>query len=369
MAGLSENNRDTNNRLIGIDIFRIFCMILVCAFHSYVHLGCQYGPILQPVVNMGAMSMTGFFMVSGFVLARNYSFETITSSDVWKYYKRRLIATMPMYWIVSVVYIFTQHNYCLRQDLILIPIETFGIQSFFSSLRAISHNGGTWFISCLLFCYLIFPLIDMGLLHLTRRHKIVAFCIVGGLLIYSEFIPDLLDTYGIYDNPYFRMFEFMLGMILAMLCVSHDGETEQSRKSQIFFSPAIQIIILIIYIVGVDLLYNAGWAIGDFTKYNVIGIPVYSILLLSLSGTKIRNMAINRFMRYCSSLAYCFFMAQFFSNWISGIVIGKLRLKGNGIIVALAWISCIVITICMHFVEIQITRFLRKRLMVEDIYT
>lgn len=59
-------------RYVGLDIFRIICFIVVCAFHTTIHLGCHYGP-LQGVSIMGAVFMTAFFMMSGFALNINYS--------------------------------------------------------------------------------------------------------------------------------------------------------------------------------------------------------------------------------------------------------------------------------------------------------
>ena len=55
----------TKMRIIGLDVFRIFLTMLVFAFHSNIHFQCHYG-ILDNFVSMGAIAMTGFFMLSGF---------------------------------------------------------------------------------------------------------------------------------------------------------------------------------------------------------------------------------------------------------------------------------------------------------------
>lgn len=56
-----------NYRLIGIDILRILSALVVFFFHARVHLHCSFG-VLSGFVEMGAIFMTAFFMLSGFVL-------------------------------------------------------------------------------------------------------------------------------------------------------------------------------------------------------------------------------------------------------------------------------------------------------------
>ena len=56
-----------NYRLIGIDILRILSAFVVFLFHARIHLHCYFG-VLTRFVEMGAIFMTAFFMLSGFVL-------------------------------------------------------------------------------------------------------------------------------------------------------------------------------------------------------------------------------------------------------------------------------------------------------------
>ena len=65
-----------NKRYIGLDVFRIICYMVVCAFHTTIHLGCSYG-IFSEFSQMGAIFMTAFFMMSGYVLFLNYRKEDL----------------------------------------------------------------------------------------------------------------------------------------------------------------------------------------------------------------------------------------------------------------------------------------------------
>lgn len=58
-------------RYFGLDIFRCVSALMICMFHTTIHLGCDYG-LLQSLSQMGAVFMTGFFMLSGFSLFVNW---------------------------------------------------------------------------------------------------------------------------------------------------------------------------------------------------------------------------------------------------------------------------------------------------------
>lgn len=58
---------DGKQRLQGLDIFRIVAALVVMLFHSSIHIGCNYG-IFGAFISMGAIFMTGFFMLLGFSL-------------------------------------------------------------------------------------------------------------------------------------------------------------------------------------------------------------------------------------------------------------------------------------------------------------
>ena len=57
--------KKNEERVVGLDMMRIAMAILIFMFHSRIHvLNCSYG-ILNSFVDMGAIAMTGFFMLSG----------------------------------------------------------------------------------------------------------------------------------------------------------------------------------------------------------------------------------------------------------------------------------------------------------------
>lgn len=141
-------------KLIGLDLFRISVALFVFLFHTG-HINCSYG-ILQKFISMGAIFMTGFFMLSGFVLCYVNAFNK--NFDIMIFYKKRLIQIMPVYLIISSLWVFLFSKEEIIDEIILLPVTILGIESVFTSLFNISHYGGTWFVSCILF--FLFPLLN-----------------------------------------------------------------------------------------------------------------------------------------------------------------------------------------------------------------
>lgn len=64
----------SRKRLCGLDVLRLMSVLVIFLFHSNGHLHCSYG-VLNAFVSMGAVFMTAFFMLSGYVIAyKSYSY-------------------------------------------------------------------------------------------------------------------------------------------------------------------------------------------------------------------------------------------------------------------------------------------------------
>ncbi len=155
-------------RNIGLDLLRIFLALLIFMFHSNMHFECDYG-IFTHFVKMGAIAMTGFFMLSGVSLS--ISNQNVLS-DIGTYKQflyKRFAGIFPLYYFVAILTIIISNKETWQDLLLLLPFEVLGLQTVFSTLFAVSHNGGTWFISCLTFCYLLYPFLKWLVDQMTSK--------------------------------------------------------------------------------------------------------------------------------------------------------------------------------------------------------
>lgn len=126
------------------------------------------------------------------------------------FYKKRLVSVYPLYLIIGVLFVLMRiviGAQTIKDNLILTPIELLSIQSFFDgSLFNYAHNSSTWFVSCILFCYLMFPLIKE--LTISLKRKKLSLLVIGliFLLSYIHFLPGYFKCGELYTNPFVRVF-------------------------------------------------------------------------------------------------------------------------------------------------------------------
>lgn len=356
--GLSEKKE----HLPGLDVFRIMLALLVFCFHSLLN-GCSYTRILNPFISMGAISMTGFFMLSGFSLFYNYGDKDLTNlGNISTFYKKRIISVFPIYWIVALVYVLVRvvlKGADIIENIILAPIEFLGIQSAFNSLFLVSHNNGTWFISCIAISYLLFPLIANIIKQLKFKHKLVLFLVLSAIIIYSPFIVKEFNLSGIYDNPFFRSLEFTVGVLLASMM-----EKLSSMKLCVnvlfhWLSALIEFIIMII-LVSIGVILNFSYK--NYMMYNFICIPMFSLMLITLSGVRSEVVKKSSIIKYMSSASYVFFLSQLFCWQPTFWILDTLNINNNWITILLSFSVCSVMAVFLHSVlEKPITRFLNKK--------
>lgn len=137
-----------------------------------MHFGCDYY-FLNVFIRMGAIAMTVFFMLSGYSLHLSNSKKDLTKiSEIREFYIKRLITIFPLYYtiaLIHVVYAIINGRISLTEVVVLFPVELFATQSTFTTLFPYSHNSGTWFLSCIIICYLLYPFIQS--VHLQTSNK------------------------------------------------------------------------------------------------------------------------------------------------------------------------------------------------------
>lgn len=292
-------------RIYSIDLFRILMVVFILLFHSNIHLNCQYG-ILTTFISQSAIFMVAFFMLSGFALYYTYyDRETDSISDTITFYIKRLIKIYPLYLFIYIAYLIFFNSLSLTKNLVIAPIELLLLQSFFSSLFNVLNNGGTWFLSCLFFCYLLFPWLK-GLVLKLQKKKLLFW----GLYFISSLSPlvaKVFSTRDLYSNPFYRLIEFFLGMMIADLVLKN--------KTKIKRYLAVPIILeMLILIISVSLL--SAYFTNDYTMYNFITVPVFALLIYHLSGVHnqfVINISKNSVTQYLNAISFPFYLAQTFT--------------------------------------------------------
>ncbi len=347
------------NRRIGIDILKIFSALMVFGFHTNIHIGCTYG-VFTEFVNMSAIFMTTFFMISGWILYSVYSLVDLSKiNNVKTFYLKRFASIIPLYYFVSIIYIIFLSDETIKANVVLAPVELLGLQSIFSSLFNISHNGGTWFISCLLICYFFYPFIQELIKQLSTKEKSIVAVLLVFLIIYSPLLVKYFDLQSIYTNPLIRGFEFTIGVLLSSFIL---GKVQKGDKLLLsFVSFGCEIIILIFLVTcGV----NHSIEVSNYMYYDCLIVPMSIIMILTVSNVRVKNEVLIKSINYFSSLSYSFFLAQFFTWDVTEILIDKLQMHNNISHIIISFSVCIIFAIVLHeLIERPIKKYLLRKLL------
>lgn len=343
-----------------MDVVRVLLAFIIFLFHSRIHIQCDYGLLNMFVEKGNIVAMTAFFMLSGYsLIISNGSKDYCEFKNVIVFYKKRFISIWPLYFVagyLGVAMYIVMGQQTVLDNILLLPVEILCIQSFFDTLFPFAHNAGSWFISCLVVCYFLFPWLNILLLRIRYKRIFLLLLFLVVLLAYFPYIVERFHTSSLYSNPFFRMLEFVSGMIIAMIN-SKDGQSYAVLRY--LRHPIICIGSVVILIGGMSLcnVYNI--------YYHWIPIVFLSIILFGAGYIHFPQIWNNRFLLYLSSISYAFFLGQKFV-WIpTKYMLYYIDFQlGNVSLILITLIACIVSAIILHeLVEEKASRFLKTRLL------
>lgn len=331
-------------RLVGLDVFRIVAAIMIYLFHSRNAMNYYYGRI-HVFTSMGAIFMTGFFMLSGFALYySNCEKNLMQLSDMKLFYAKRFAGIMPVYYVVALIYVFTLGSESFFENLVLAPIEFLGLQSTIRLLFTLSHNSGTWFISCLVIFYLLYPFMQELIKQLSLKTKLILMALAGFILYWIAIVIWKFKLPDIYTNPFFRGLEFFIGVLLA----SMKEELEKIKPLRFFQHWVWFPLELFVLIVAVTYAVEADFAVGSHMTYDMICLPIFVMMLFTLSGVSSGILEKSKILQYMSNISYVFFFAQFFAFDISWRIIKGFDWWHNTGNILMSFTICTVIAVLLH---------------------
>jgi peptidoglycan/LPS O-acetylase OafA/YrhL len=362
-----DNNDMPNNplchrgggRIVGLDLLRFLLALLILMFHSSMHFGCSYG-YLTPFVGMGAIAMTAFFMLSGYALYITYFQKNLIKiAEIKRFALKRFIGVFPLYYFVALVYIVFLGKESVAENLLLAPLELCGLQSILTGTFSISHNGGTWFISCIVICYMVYPYLQSLVLQMNDRTRIVLLVIAVAVMLYLPFVQKQFSLANIYPNAFVRSVEFSIGVLLASL--NHRRTWQRLHFLQTWTGAIAGGVLLLL---GVNaLLYFHGY--DSYMMYNWVALPAFMLIILAMGSVSFNlNSTCLRIIRYLSAVSYAIFLAQFFVWPLCQFVYNRTHIDSNLYRLMLTGVACLAISVFLHeCIEKPATSYLKKKLL------
>ena len=303
----------------------IFVMMIFMSHFSYHEI--------QPFDAGGDCGVAFFFVLSGFVVSLGYGRQVREGTFSYgSFLLRRLKKLYPLH-LLCLLFIFVVRHSALEWKTILnalllqswIPVPDY----YFS------YNGVSWFLSSILFCYLVFP---WAYKHVTRAWLTA---ILGAYIVVVIMTPYDKVNAILYVNPLIRFVDFYLGMVLCR--IYERGTFCQTGRWELLLIAAV-IMTLAIYPLCDAKLRNA-------PLYWIVIIPL--ILTFARSQGFVSQLLQTKPMLFLGSLTMPLFMTH---QILLGILPRKLPEMPTILMVAVCVLIALVVSWCIQIIFSRLFR-------------
>lgn len=283
---------NNNSSLHGLTIFRFVAAFYVFIFHCHLRFPFN-GPVwLTDFIGNGAIGMTFFFVLSGFVMA--WSSRSGIRKD---YVKARVARIYPAYLFMGLITLPFIFQYDLKTISASLLLFFSSMQSWIPQSFSIWNFGGSWSVSTELFFYfsfpLLFPIILSRPLKLLLISILTSSLIIPTMLIFNE--KNLFPSY--YINPMYRLPEFISGASLGVLLT-------KGKLTKFKFKKTLTLISILALIL-ISPKNNIA-----FIKNNIITLPATLCLIYVLAVSKTKMNILTRPIIYLGKTSYSFYLMQ-----------------------------------------------------------
>lgn len=279
------------NDLHGLTIFRFVAAFYVFLFHCNLRYKADVSAWWQSIIGNGAIGMTFFFVLSGFVMA-----WASKNGIKENYYRSRVARIIPAYLAMGAITLpfLSGHDFTHSITYILLFITT--TQSWFPESFSQWNFGGSWSVSTEMFFYLIFPFF----LPIIKKRPITALIIAvtfSSLIIPTSMILTNNAAFPrYYVSPIHRLPEFVSGVAIG--CIFAQGFRIKNLKIAFI---ALALILLLL----VSPKENNGWM-----RNNYATLPATCTIIYFLASANINKNVLTLPLIYLGKISYSFYLMQ-----------------------------------------------------------
>lgn len=359
---------NAKGEILSLTGLRFVAALYVFIFHIHIRWPVTENNFLSNIIGQGAVGMSLFFILSGFVLAYRYAGQTFTVSE---YFKNRFARVYPIYVVAALLTlpwigidilgssVGDTFKWICKVTMIVLS-NIFLVQAWFPQFFSYWNDGGSWSISVEAFCYLTLPFLLPYLLNASTK---TIFSILAVLWVWAV-APGLSATlfenssnfFVYYAMPIFRLPEFLIG-VCAFLLIRRGVNYRCGA-----FPQMIAIAGLLFY------LGTVGSNMAIYVGHNWIVVPVVAFIVFSLSNNKgvISLVLSSRVFVWFGKISYCFYSLQvvlilLLTSYHSRLVAVIPVLSNNIALMLSVFVVLIAISAAgYYFVEEPARRLIRK---------
>lgn len=259
-------------RYVVIDIFRGLFSILVVLFHMSVYSDT---PILNnKFISNADLFVDFFFVLSGFVIAHNYSFID-DFKDLKTFFLNRFYRLYPLHFVLLILFVILEiikHLLAPKMHFNESMMADNNITTLFTSLfllnsvkilgvDGLSWNAPSWSISAEMISYICFGLLTF----LLSRFKAVKFKMLFYLLVITSAIialNSLTNSFSLIRNYDYGFLRGLIGFFTGVICVNIFNNTKHyfnnMKKTWFTLAEGAMLTIVFVMIWNADIIKPVG---------------------------------------------------------------------------------------------------------------
>lgn len=254
-----------------------------------------------------------FIVLSGFVLCDGY--QKKFQQEIISYcsfIKRRLAKIYPLHILCFIgAYILSfsmEHNPEIWfANLLLLQSWSPNPDIHFSA------NSVSWFLSVMVFCYLLFPIIIRFVNQSSRDFFIISCILFIVYFVGIQFVPSGMFNNIIYINPLLRLPDFILGIILWQIIGSRiKSDSHEKLKTNFIAKSVIELLVVLLFVITL-MVYSC-----ISQRYGVVSLwwPVTAAIivvfsLFDVSGGILTRLLQTRLLLFFGNISFSFYMVHF----------------------------------------------------------
>ena len=233
-------NTRVKPKILPLTSARFFAALYVTLFHTLPGVPSQSGQhgVVSRIIGLGYVSVSFFFLLSGFILAVVYLKDS-RPVDKRKFYLARFARIYPLY--LAAILLDLPHFLNAQRH---ITHETWGhsigvllvtgglVQAWFADLQGLNQPG--WSLSVEAFFYLLFPFIGAALWRMRGRlmWPFAILIYAGGTLLVRTISATNISLQQQACSPLEHLYAFVLGICLAKFFMWISADTTRAQTLQ-----------------------------------------------------------------------------------------------------------------------------------------
>jgi len=302
---ISDCHRAMPREILPLTSLRFVAALYVFLFHMQIHFGLPVSGFLQAFFLQGAVGMSLFFILSGFVLSISYSDGPISLE---RYAIRRVARIVPVYILAALVTLpwfatgaSVKSTAPVLQGVFVFLTNLFFLQAWFPTMMPFWNVGASWSLSVEAFFYALFPAAQRAVTRTSNRGLALVMLMALVASILPGLSMHLIGTNGAnyYILPIFRLPEFIIGVGLGIA---------YSRCFRLPCSTLVFVVATAVLVTGLASIPGS-----YYVDMNWLAVPCFSAVILAAAQIRagwLRSFLTARWLVFSGHASYCFYSFQ-----------------------------------------------------------